>query len=78
MKLFDNIFDLSYPLLSQVWKTAILDYEKAFLFHIRIVKALTNRYRYLNTFRLLCFMLIYNKALEQFCYSFNLQSSLFL
>ena len=36
-----------------------------------------NKGRYLNTFRLLCFILTYSKAIIHYCYSFNHQSSIF-
>ena len=51
--------------------------EKHACFTSKQTKLWRNRGRYLNIFRLLWFILIYSKTIFHFCYSFNLQSSIF-
>ena len=65
-------------ILSQVWKVAVLDSEKTFLFHTKTSNFWRSNGTYLNIFRLLYFMLTYSKALVWFCSSFNLQSLIFV
>ena len=57
-------------------KVAWQHFDLSYKFNHKYWKALTN-IGYLNSFRLLCFILTYSKALVWFCCSFNLRSSIF-